>query len=440
MLKIKNSSTNQDYYLDQKKITIYNCGPTVYNDVHIGNIRPLITVDVLYRYLSFTNHEVYYVQNITDIDDKIINRARELKQSELELSQHYYEEYLKLLDILNIKKINLMPKVSDNIPGIIKFIEKLIKTNHAYVADGDVYFDIKSIDGYGSVSHQKIENLLNGVRINPDEKKNFALDFVLWKKTKVGINWPTKWNDHGRPGWHTECVYLINKYIGEQVDLHVGGVDLKFPHHENENAQNLAYNRVPLAKCWMHIGHINVNGEKMSKSLNNFTFVKDVLKKYNANVIRWFIYQTRYQGPLNYSNEMLDTAQNDWTKFIKNYNLGLINYYWLTNKKKVNHIKTLPTPFIQAIEDDLNFPNVMQQLWEVNKQLSNSSRTKNIEAIQLQLNDLNNMLDILGFQVKNILEDGKVKHLVDEWKQEIENKNYKKADQLRAQLQKLDLI
>ena len=249
MIKIKSSSTNKDIVFDQKKITIYNCGPTVYNDVHIGNVRPIVTMDVLYRFAKFMGIDVYYTHNITDVDDKIINRSKEENRDEKELANYYYEQYLKILDALNIKKMDLMPKVTDNINDIIKFVKLLVDKKKAYVVDGDVYFDLTQVKDYGSVSHQKIENLLEGVRKEKDDKKHYPLDFVLWKKTKEGINWKTEWNDHGRPGWHTECVVLINKYIGDQVDIHGGGVDLKFPHHENENAQNLAAYNKPLAKC-----------------------------------------------------------------------------------------------------------------------------------------------------------------------------------------------
>lgn len=439
-MKIKNSSTDKDYLINQDRVTIYNCGPTVYNDVHIGNIRPVITFDVLVNLLKYLNKKVFYVHNITDIDDKIINKSIQEKRNELELSNYYYEEYLKILRSLNIKSINLMPKVSDNIPGIINFVDDLIKTNHAYVENGDVYFSINSISGYGSVSHQNIDNLLAGVRKEKDDKKHYPLDFVLWKKTKVGINWPTKWNNHGRPGWHTECVYLINKYIGKQVDIHGGGMDLKFPHHENENAQNIALNNIDLAKCWMHMGHINVNGEKMSKSLGNFVLAKDILKIHNANTIRWFFYQAQYQAPLNFSYEVLTTSKNDLLKIKKSINLGLINYYWNTSKSNIVFYKELPKTFLKALEDNLNLPNAIKEVWLYSKLLSSNIKEKNNNELIKNLSYLVNMLCILGITFDNILNDSKLLKQFSMWKEAINKKDYQMADNIRKNLQIQQII
>ena len=440
MIKIKNSSTNKDVVFDQKKLTIYNCGPTVYNYVHIGNVRPIITMDILYRFAKFMGMDVFYTHNITDVDDKIIMRAKEEKKDELELSRFYYEKYLEVLDALNIKRMDVLPKVTDNIDDIIAFVKLLVSKNKAYIVDGDVYFDLSSAKEYGSVSHQKIENLLEGVRKEKDDKKHYPLDFVLWKKTKEGINWKTEWNDHGRPGWHTECVVLINKYIGNQVDIHGGGVDLKFPHHENEDAQNKAAYDKPLAKCWMHVGHINVNGEKMSKSLNNFVLAKDILAKYEPNYIRWFFYQTTYQSPLNFSFEALDASKAELLKIIKSINNTLINYYWLTNKTNINRTKELPGGFVKALEEDLNLPNGVKEIWSISKALTNLIRTKDIKGLEKALNELLNMFDIFGLKYTNILEDKNIKQLVDNWKASLDTKDYATSDKIRKQLQDKEII
>lgn len=439
-MKIKDSSTNKDYLISEDKVTIYNCGPTVYNDVHIGNIRPVITFDVFVNYLKWLGKQVFYVHNITDIDDKIINKSLEEHKNELELSDYYFQEYKKVLSILNIKSIDLMPKVSDNINGIINFVDELVKTNHAYVENGDVYFAINSIQGYGKVSHQNIDNLLSGVRKEADDKKHFPLDFALWKKTKIGINWATKWNDHGRPGWHTECVYLINKFIGNQVDIHGGGVDLKFPHHENENAQNIALHNVNLAKCWMHMGHINVNGEKMSKSLGNFVLAKDILKEFDANVVRWFFYQTQYQAPLNFSFEALNNAKAELSKIIKGMNLALINYYWNTKETSLPISNDLPKDFIEALDDNLNFPNAVKEIWTISKALSTFIKSKQNDELIKNMRLLTNMLSILGIQYKNILKDGQLLNKLDEWKQATNNKDYAKSDIIRKELQEGSII
>ena len=263
-MKIYDSLSNKNIEVTEP-ITMYCCGPTVYNDVHVGNIRPIITFDVLNRYFLFFKKQVKFVHNITDIDDKIIKTAKQNNENELELSNRYYLRYVNILKLLNIDTNMIMPKVSENLNGLISYIQELINSKHAYVSNGDVYFDVKSIDNYGCVSHQKIDELISGVRIENSSNKKSNLDFALWKKTTEGINWDSPWSK-GRPGWHSECSYFINKYFGKQVEIHGGGVDLKFPHHENENAQNLAISHLNIAKIWMHVGHININNKKMAKS------------------------------------------------------------------------------------------------------------------------------------------------------------------------------
>ncbi len=440
MIKIKDSSSGVYLPLDENKITIYNCGPTVYNDVHIGNLRPVITMDVLYRYLKAIKHDVFYVHNITDIDDKIINKSIETKQEELKLSDHYFHEYLKILDQLNILKMDVLPKVSDNIDGIIEFIKKLVENKRAYVVDGDVYFDVSQNNNYGVISGQKTENLLKGVRKEIDDKKHNPLDFVLWKKTDKGINWVTEWNDCGRPGWHTECVYLINKFIGKNVVIHGGGVDLKFPHHENENAQNLAMNNLPLAKIWMHVGHINVNNEKMSKSLNNFVLAKDILKEFDANTIRWFFYQTKYQAPLNYSIEVMNSAKKDISKIIKTMNYALINLYWL-KREYVSKNDELPNEVIEALNDDLNLPNVVTYIYQIVKQLSQLINKKDGQGIQNNLNNLLSIFNVLGLTYTNPLTNNKeVIKVIKKWKLAMDNKDYNLSDLIRSELKKEEII
>lgn len=431
MLKIKNSETSELVEINENKVSIYNCGPTVYNHVHIGNIRPAITFDVLYRLLKYTKHDVIYVHNITDIDDKIINRAIETKQNELELSNYYYETYLDLLNKMNILKMDVIPKVSENIEGIINFVKTLVDKNNAYVVDGDVYFDINKIKNYGCVSHQNTENLLEGVRKEVDTKKHNPLDFVLWKKTEIGINWKSPWNDHGRPGWHTECVYLINKFIGKQVTIHGGGVDLKFPHHENENAQNEAFNNMPLAKCWMHVGHININGQKMSKSLNNFILAKDILEQYDHNAIRWFFFQTKYANPLNYSKENMDSSKNDINKIFNSLNLAYINLH--KNGISINKTANIDD-FINVIENDLDLPNSVKIIWEKVKLLSTLANKKQWNDLSQVVVDINEIFKVLGLTYSNPLNDQETLALVDRWNQAVKEKNYSLADEYRKQL------
>ena len=439
MIRIKDSSTNKLINMDNDHISIYNCGPTVYNDVHIGNIRPIITFDVLYRYLKFIKKNVIYVHNITDIDDKIIDRAIKLKQNELTLSNHYYEEYLKILKNLNIQKMDVLPKVSDNIEGIINYVNKQIKNHNAYVIDGNVFFDVNFVNDYGSISHQKIDKLMNETRNTKKLMKHNPLDFVLWKKTNVGISWKSPWNSHGRPGWHTECSYLINKYIGSQVDIHGGGVDLKFPHHENENAQNKALYGVSLAKCWMHMGHININGEKMSKSLNNFVLAKEVLEKYDTNVVRWFFYQTQYEKPLSFSYEQLENTKNEFNRFIRNINSAFTTLYLINKKVKQNIKNTITNEFKQSIENNLDFPNMVKNLWELAKGLVNISKMKDEKQLLNNLSYLISELNIMGIKYINPLNKKNIK-IIDDWQYYLQKKDYQKSDEIRSKLINLNLI
>ena len=439
MIRIKDSSTNKLINMDNDHISIYNCGPTVYNDVHIGNIRPIITFDVLYRYLKFIKKNVIYVHNITDIDDKIIDRAIKLKQNELTLSNHYYEEYLKILKNLNIQKMDVLPKVSDNIEGIINYVNKQIKNHNAYVIDGNVFFDVNFVNDYGSISHQKIDKLMNETRNTKKLMKHNPLDFVLWKKTNVGISWKSPWNSHGRPGWHTECSYLINKYIGSQVDIHGGGVDLKFPHHENENAQNKALYGVNLAKCWMHMGHININGEKMSKSLNNFVLAKEVLEKYDTNVVRWFFYQTQYEKPLSFSYEQLENTKNEFNRFIRNINSAFTTLYLINKKVKQNIKNTITNEFKQSIENNLDFPNMIKNLWELAKGLVNISKMKDEKQLLNNLSYLISELNIMGIKYINPLNKKNIK-IIDDWQYYLQKKDYQKSDEIRNKLINLNLI
>ncbi len=443
MIKIKNSSTNEYFHIDiNKQLTIYNCGPTLYNHIHIGNLRPLIVFDIFYRYLLRIGCNVKYVHNLTDIDDKIINRAEELHKAELEITNFYHKEYLKIFDELNVKKMDIMPKVSDNITGIIEMIEKIVDNGFAYVSNGDVYFKTNMIKDYGSVSGQNIDNLISGARVASNEDKASPLDFALWKSTKKGIGWKTKWNEHGRPGWHSECVFLINKYIGKQVSIHGGGVDLKFPHHENENAQNIALNGIPLAKCWMHVGHLNVNNQKMSKSLNNFILVKDNLKEYSGNAIRWFLISTNYEKPINYSSKILDSFTNEIYLLFSNLNLGIIT---LHNAKKGFELENnldfaLPKEFIEALDDNLNTPNAISVVWNCVKCISKLIKEKQYQELITKLKEILSMIDVLGLKYSNPLSDESILVLVNKWNSAIKLGDYKKADELREVLKKKKII
>lgn len=437
MIKLYDSKSKKMVELSENDISIYNCGPTVYNHIHIGNARPLITFDVLYRLLIHLQKNVKYVLNITDIDDKIINKAIESNATELEISDYYTQQYFLIKQKLNtLPMIN--PKVSENIDGIINYIEKIVDAKYGYyISSGDVYFDTSKISTYGNVSNQNIDLLFSGIRIQNDENKKNTHDFVLWKKTNQGIKWKTKWFE-GRPGWHTECVYLINKLIGKQATIHGGGMDLKFPHHENENAQNQALFGCDIAKIWMHVAMINIDNEKMSKSLNNFILVKDILEKYSYQALRWFFYQSNYSNPLNYSNNFMDQMENEINKFKKSINdaktiLYINNFELDLNNEIVNN------KVIEYLSDNLNLINAITVLYDLNKKLNIAIRKKDFLNIKINLNELIGSLKILGIEFENIHTNENVL-LLKEWNKYVNLKEFKKSDLIRNELIKKGLL
>jgi len=307
-MKIYNSlsRTEEELQLDQKKVfNLYACGPTVYNYVHLGNARPNFTVDFLVRFLEFQGYQVNYLQNITDIDDKIIIKAKEEKRSEQELADFYADEYLKDMKKLNIRQPNKILKVSQSINEIVEFIDKMVINQSAYLVNESVYFDVKKYaDEYGKLSGIKIDALESQEEDEQANQKHDQLDFALWKKTIEGLNWITPFGT-GRPGWHTECATMIDNYFNHQtIDLHAGGIDLKFPHHENERIQYLAVNQKEIAKIWMHNGHLTTASEKMSKSLDNFILVKDFLANNEPDLLRWLFMTTSYTQTLDINDQV----------------------------------------------------------------------------------------------------------------------------------------
>ncbi|MBQ0045714.1 MAG: cysteine--tRNA ligase [Mycoplasma sp.] len=434
-MKLLNSSTNQLVDLNDQKITIYNCGPTVYNYVHIGNVRPLVVFDVLHRFLLNQRKEVVYIQNITDVDDKIIKAAAAEGISEKELTTRYTNAYQDIFQLLNIRPV-IMPHVSEHIEAIKEYISNLIKIGAAYVVDGDVYFDISKVPNYGHVSHQDPNKLLEGVRKENKTNKKNHLDFVLWKQTTEGISWESPWSQ-GRPGWHTECCVLINKYAGDHVTIHGGGVDLKFPHHENENAQNFALYGRDIADIWMHVGHINVEGAKMSKSLNNFILVKDLVNANNANGLRWFFYKAKYEQPVNFSKQLLDEATKEVNSVVRA--IAVARTYNIANDVFFKEAAQVADEFASALSDDLNLPNAITYLLSQVSKLNTIIREKKyIEANSLCC-VIAKELDVLG--IKYELQDhaASVK-LIKDWKKAVDEKNYEQADQLRKQLVEKGLL
>ncbi|EGZ31645.1 cysteinyl-tRNA synthetase, partial [Malacoplasma iowae 695] len=411
-------------------ISIYLCGPTVYNHVHVGNIRPIITFDVLHRLLKQKNINVNFVHNITDIDDKIIKQAAKEKVSELGLSNYYYEKYLEILKKLNIDLTIKMPKVSDHINGIINYIEQIQQKGFAYQVDGDVYFKTLNIPNYGSLSNKKTDELEVGSRVADNNKKLSPFDFVLWKQTNEGINWDTMFSK-GRPGWHTECSYLISQYIGKQVDIHGGGVDLKFPHHENENAQNIAINDCELAKHWIHVGHLNIDNNKMSKSLNNFILAKDILSKYSSNDIRWFFYQTNYANPINFTNQAIDSAKQSIENIL--YSLNIFKSY-LILENKFNMINNIDKDnLFSSLLNDLNFPNAVSDINKIVKEANTLLRQKEYDQLNIKVNELILYLDVMGITYRDDHSEENIE-LLKKWNEYKNNKDFEKSDLLRKEL------
>ncbi|AOG59985.1 cysteinyl-tRNA synthetase [Spiroplasma helicoides] len=437
MIKLYDTLSGSLKELKNKEINIYTCGPTVYNFIHIGNARPMILTDTLVRFLEFQNYKVNYLLNITDVDDKIIQRAIEENSDELEISKKYTNFFLKDLEALNIKMPSKITPISTKLNEMIIFIEDLIAKGYAYEVDGNVYFDIESNKSeYGVLSKQKIKELNIGNRVEKEENKKNAADFVLWKKTNLGIRWESPWG-LGRPGWHTECALLIDDYFDRGLDIHVGGIDLKFPHHENERIQYVSKNYTELASIWMYNGHLSVEDVKMSKSLNNFILVKDFLSENHSNILRYIYLVSNYKQPQNLSSLVMKQAA-DWNNKV----ISLIKQVeWMTiiNELKIESepIKTNIEQFIKYMSDDLNTPMVLTLVDKMIKDLNKEIKEK---VLTTSFEDLKTILKVLGFNFQTPKISENDKELLINWRKSINEKNYEKADNIRAQLYEKGII
>jgi len=374
--------------LDPPTVKMYVCGPTVYDLSHLGHARTYIAFDVIRRYLEFLGYSVIYVVNITDVEDKIIKRAQEKGVSPFEIAEEYTKEYFKDIEALQIKKADINPKVTEHIPDIIEVVKGLIDKGYAYVADGDVYFDVLKFHDYGKLSHQSLEELKAGARVEVSEKKKHPADFALWKKSKEGEpSWDSPWGP-GRPGWHIECSVMSMKYLGEQLDIHGGGQDLIFPHHENEIAQSEAYTgKKPFAKYWMHTGLVMVRGERMGKSLGNFVTIKELLKKFNAEAIRFFVLSTHYRSPIDFTWERIEQANSSLERLyntIENIEVALresdINYTYNLEGLDLDFYRNLirdERKFFEAMNSDFNTPLAISALFEVSSHVNSYLRNIN---------------------------------------------------------------
>lgn len=437
--------------LKDKVVNMYVCGPTVYNYIHIGNARAFIVFDTVRRYLEYKGYTVNYVQNFTDIDDKIINRAKEENTTEKEIAERFIEEYFKDADALGIKRATVHPRATEHIDDIIEFIKILIDKGYAYVVDGNVYFETAKFKDYGKLSHKNIDELMAGARVEIDEKKKNPLDFALWKAQKPGEPaWDSPWGK-GRPGWHIECSVMSTKYLGKTLDIHAGGPDLIFPHHENEIAQSEAAYDQPFSKYWMHIGYLNVNNEKMSKSKGNFFTVRELTEKYDPEVLRLFMLMAHYRSPINFSLDLLDQAKSAYERLSN----AVVNLKHLANITKDRELSDeekdlivkfdeYKKQFEEAMDDDFNTADAISVLFEMaktaNANLNGNSSKKLVEYI---LEMFLKLSDVLGLSYKNAereIEDEEILRLIEERQKARKEKNWKLADEIRDKLKERGII
>ena len=438
-MKIYNSLTDkieEFKSIKENEVTMYVCGPTVYNYVHIGNMRPVITFDMVYNYFKYLGYKVTYASNFTDINPKIIAMAKELGITEREVADKFIDAYLKDLENYNCSKIDKRPTVIEHLNDIFTFIEKLIEKDYAYEKDGDVYFRVNKIKDYGILSNQNISELEAGSRVEIDDKKEDPLDFALWRKTTEGEQFDSPWGK-GIPGWHTECVVMINSIFGKKIDIHGGGVDLKFPHHENEIAQSMALNNNHLANYWMHNGHINVDGEKMSKSLGNFILAKDFIKMHDANIIKIALFKTHYRLPLNFTDDLFKEADNINNKI---YNaLKAAKLLLVLNDAHLINSTVKDQKFEEYMNDDFNTPNVITYLLDLLKEINIEIRQKG-ENVLLLYNKILVITNILGL-VYNLPEI--TKEDIDnynKWQEYRNLKDFENADIYRNKLIEKNII
>lgn len=421
--------------LQKEHVSMYVCGPTVYDYVHVGNTRPVVVFDTLRRFLTHLGFDVTYVSNYTDVDDKIIERALKEGKSEIDVSEYYIDAFEKTLDDVNAKRPTYTPKATAHISGMLNFIQTLINKGHAYVVDGEVFFRVRDIKDYGDIANITLSELQAGARIAENDKKEYVHDFLLWKKTTDGIKWDAPWGS-GRPGWHTECVVMINDIFKRPlIDIHGGGFDLKFPHHTNEIAQSEAYAGTKLANVWMHNGFINLNNEKMAKSTGNFISAKDFITKYGGSALRLLLLSSHYRSPVNLSEDIIINSQNEISKMRRTMN-GLNRVLALNPSNAKDDL--LLAKFNLELADDLNTPNALSEVYALIKEaniLLRKPQEKPDEIAKIY-HALTLMLDILGIDLDIKKLDGNDVKLLKDYENARENKDFAKSDALRVELQK----
>ena len=446
-MKLYNTMTRQKEEfipIEEGKVKMYVCGPTVYNYIHIGNARPFIIFDTLRRYLEYRGYDVTYVQNFTDVDDKIIKRGHEEGIAPEEVASKYINEYFVDSDGLGIKRATVHPQVTDNIEQIIKFVKELEDKGYAYEVNGDVYFDTKKFEGYGKLSKQKQDELEAGARIEVNDQKRHPMDFVLWKAKKEGEpGWQSPWGE-GRPGWHIECSVMSNRYLGETIDIHAGGQDLTFPHHENEIAQSEARSGKTFANYWIHNGYININNEKMSKSKGNFFTVRDISKLYDLEIVRFFMLSAHYRNPVNFSDEMLNQSKAGLerlynTKEKLEFTINNLNESRITEEESslLSELDSYRAKFIESMDDDINTADAISAIFELAKFInSNVNEKSSLEFAKKCLDEFNELTSVLNIvnKKKDDILDEEIEALIQKRTEAKKNKEYQLADEIRQEL------
>ncbi len=446
-MKIYNTftKTKEEFVpIEPGKVKIYVCGPTVYSFIHIGNARPIVVFDVLHRYLEYKGYEVTYATNFTDVDDKIIKRANEEGVEASVISERYIGEYLKDVEGLKTAKADCRPKVTEEIGGIIEMIKTLIEKGYAYEKNGSVYFSTTDFKPYGLLSGKKLKELEAGARVEIDEEKRNPSDFVLWKPAKPGEpKWASPWSE-GRPGWHIECSVMSKKYLGDTIDIHAGGDDLIFPHHENEIAQSEAANGKKFVNYWMHNAMLTISGKKMGKSEGNFLILRDIIKDFSYDVIRFLILTVHYRSPMNFSRDLMEAAETSLTRIRTAYsNLKFRRDNAKTEELKeeeqnsLNELQKYITMFEESLDDDLNTANAVTAVFELVK-FSNVSVLENSSKAQAQafIDVFDKLADVLGIKLEETVEIGseKIEALIAERQLARKNKDFAAADRIRNEL------
>lgn len=446
-MKIFNTLTRQkDEFvpITEGEVKIYACGPTVYNYIHIGNARPLCVFDVLRRYFLWRGYKVNFVQNFTDIDDKLINKANDEGITVPEVAERFIGEFWTDAKGLNVMEATVHPRATENIAEIQAIISTLIEKGYAYESNGDVYYRAKNFNEYGKLSHQPLEDLEAGARINVTEIKEDPMDFCLWKGAKPGEPfWDSPWGK-GRPGWHIECSAMAGRYLGKTIDIHCGGLDLIFPHHENEIAQSEAANGCNFSHYWMHNGFINVDNHKMSKSLNNFFTVRDVAEKYGYEAIRYFLVSSQYRSPINYSVEIIEQAKNSLERlYTCRDNIDFAMKSAKDGGEVPSFIETAKNDFITAMEDDLNTADALAAIFtlvrEINTAVANGMEKNGLLASADMFDQLTGVLGLV-YNRKNEALDSDIQALIDKRTEARKNRDFKTADEIRDKLKEMGIV